>query len=145
MDVWSCGVILFALLCARLPFDDDYIPNLFKKIRSGVYNVPPHVSEECKELIASMLVVDPLKRSTIQEIRDHPWLQINLPPYLLKTMNIIHSLVIEDIDTRVLQELMMKCKISREAAIRELKSEEPNQYHVAYQLIYDNIGNEGGQ
>jgi 5'-AMP-activated protein kinase catalytic alpha subunit len=82
VDVWSCGVILYALLCGTLPFDDESIPNLFKKIKSGMYSLPSHLSQSSRELILRMLVVDPIKRITIAEVRNHPWYQHKLPAYL---------------------------------------------------------------
>ena len=83
VDVWSCGVILYALLCGSLPFDDESIPNLFKKIKGGIYNLPSHLSPGARDLIARMLLVDPLKRVTISEIRAHPWFVVLLPRYLV--------------------------------------------------------------
>ena len=82
VDVWSCGVILYALLCGSLPFDDENIPNLFKKIKNGIYSLPGHLSELSRDLIPRLLVVDPLRRITIPEIRQHPWYRTNLPKYL---------------------------------------------------------------
>ena len=82
VDVWSCGVILYALLCGSLPFDDENIPNLFKKIKNGVYVLPTHLSPGARHLISRMLLVDPLKRITIPEIRQHPWFLVLLPRYL---------------------------------------------------------------
>lgn len=82
IDIWSCGVILYVMLCGRLPFDDEYIPTLFKKINSGNYHLPSHLSEDARYLLSRMLVVDPVRRITINEIRQLPWFNQNLPHYL---------------------------------------------------------------
>mmetsp|Transcript_9707 Transcript_9707/g.18514 ORF Transcript_9707/g.18514 Transcript_9707/m.18514 type:complete len:514 (+) Transcript_9707:61-1602(+) len=82
VDVWSCGVILYAILCGSLPFDDENIRNLFRKIKGGVYSIPSYVSPHARDLVTKMLLVEPVKRITIAEIRAHPWFQENLPPYL---------------------------------------------------------------
>lgn len=82
VDVWSCGVILYVLLVGRLPFDDEHIPSLFAKIAKGSYMVPTWMSPGASTLIKKMLVVNPVQRATIEEIRQDPWFLKDLPSYL---------------------------------------------------------------
>ncbi|KAJ4843067.1 hypothetical protein Tsubulata_031108 [Turnera subulata] len=82
VDVWSCGVILYALLSGTLPFDDENIPNLLRKIQGGKYSLKRITSPGARDLNSRMLVVDPLKRLSIPEICQHPWFQRCLAPYL---------------------------------------------------------------
>lgn len=105
VDVWSCGVILYALLCGSLPFDDESIPNLFKKIKSGMYSLPSHLSQLARNLIPRMLEVDPMKRITIPEIRLHPWFQHKLPPYLRHPPELMEKQE-RVVDSQVIDEVM---------------------------------------
>lgn len=62
-------MILYALLCGTLPFDDEHVPTLFKKIRGGVFYIPEYLTRSVASLLMFMLQVDPLKRATIKDIR----------------------------------------------------------------------------
>ncbi|UZP35716.1 hypothetical protein NXS19_003532 [Fusarium pseudograminearum] len=82
VDVWSCGVILYVLLVGRLPFDDEHIPSLFAKIAKGTYSIPQWMPTGAANLIKKMLVVNPVHRATIEDIRADPWFTTELPVYL---------------------------------------------------------------
>ncbi|KAI9276552.1 kinase-like domain-containing protein [Sporodiniella umbellata] len=137
VDVWSCGVILYVMLCGRLPFDDEYIPTLFKKINGGIYKMPSHLSSETKELLMSMLVVDPLKRITIQEIRKNEWFNKNLPDYLKPLPHTEESETLS-IDEGLVYHLSQKMNEPFDTINKALKEPKNNQYKIHYQLLSDN-------
>jgi 5'-AMP-activated protein kinase catalytic alpha subunit len=80
MDVWSSGVLLFAMITGTLPFPQEALGDMLKAITRGAYKIPSFVSSDAHDLISKMLAIDYKDRYTLDQIKQHPWLQTAKAP-----------------------------------------------------------------
>ncbi|KAI3524324.1 hypothetical protein L1887_02977 [Cichorium endivia] len=78
-DIWSCGVILYVLLAGFLPFQDENVVAMYRKIYRGDFRCPPWFSSDARRLITKLLDPNPDCRCTISKIMDSPWFKKAAP------------------------------------------------------------------
>lgn len=70
-DIWSFGILLYAMVCGYLPYDSKDINEMYKNILGGKVSYPSHLLMSTKDIISKMLTVDPEMRPSIKEIKEH--------------------------------------------------------------------------
>lgn len=149
VDIWSAGVILFAMLTGSLPFSDEHLPTLFKKIRAGRFRIPESIANpDLIRLIESMLTVDATFRAKIAEILANPWFEIDLPRHLFTPilgepkMALLERRILADVcDELGIEEFKVMDAVEHRLDVVE--NEELRSVRVEIQRIADRILDDG--
>ncbi|MED6289915.1 hypothetical protein CHARACLAT_007877 [Characodon lateralis] len=140
LDIWSLGVVLYVLVCGSLPFDASSLPALRQRVTEGRFRIPFFMSQDCENLIRKMLVVDPAKRISIAQIKQHRWMLAD-PSAARQTLS--HSLTeynsnLGDYSEPVLG-IMNTLGIDRQRTIESLQSSSYNHFSAIYYLLLERV------
>lgn len=96
VDVWSLGVILYTLVSGSLPFDGQNLKELRERVLRGKYRIPFYMSTDCENLLKRFLVLNPVKRASLENIMKDRWINMGyeereLKPYREPAKDVLDS------------------------------------------------------
>lgn len=141
-DIWSLGVVLYVLVCGALPFDGSTLHSLRTRVLAGKFRIPYFMSSECEHLIRHMLVVDPAKRLSVDQIVKHKWIHqgdANGHDALLEKSSVISTEDNEQICDVVVDYMLQMPGFTREEIISSVKENKFDQYSAMYCLLLEKI------
>ncbi|XP_069081067.1 serine/threonine-protein kinase SIK3 isoform X3 [Pleurodeles waltl] len=143
VDIWSLGVVLYVLVCGALPFDGSTLQNLRARVLSGKFRIPFFMSTECEHLIRHMLVLDPTKRLSMEQICKHKWMKLGDPDpeferLIAEGQHLKMERRMEPLNEQVLQ-AMVEMGLDRERTLQSLRTDAYDHYSAIYSLLCDRL------
>jgi serine/threonine protein kinase len=143
VDIWSLGILLYALLCGCFPFRAKAYPDLYRRIARGTFTIPDELSPAVKDLLRQLLTVDPDQRITSAQVLKHPWLASQVPIQNQNVERLRQEMTIlisekpqDDVDEHVLVE-MVQFGLSKEEILRLILSKTHASVATLYYLMLD--------
>ncbi|XP_058542804.1 serine/threonine-protein kinase SIK3 isoform X3 [Neofelis nebulosa] len=141
VDIWSLGVVLYVLVCGALPFDGSTLQNLRARVLSGKFRIPFFMSTECEHLIRHMLVLDPSKRLSMEQICKHKWMKLgdadpNFDRLIAECQQLKEERQIDPLNEEVLL-AMEDMGLDKERTLQSLRSDAYDHYSAIYSLLCD--------
>ena len=140
VDIWSMGVVLFAILCGRLPFENTNIAMMLDMILKTEPDFPDTLSPPCLDLLKKMLVKDMSMRISLKEMREHPWIVYDengrrqkLDGEIFRTLQ-KDTTRIDDLDRAVLVTLRLEDK-EQGQLVDDLLSNRESRFTKMYQIV----------
>ncbi|XP_074018469.1 serine/threonine-protein kinase SIK3 isoform X2 [Numenius arquata] len=143
VDIWSLGVVLYVLVCGALPFDGSTLQNLRARVLSGKFRIPFFMSTECEHLIRHMLVLDPSKRLSMEQICKHKWMKLGeadaeFDRLIAECQHLKTERQMEPLNEDVLL-AMADMGLDKERTIQSLRADAYDHYSAIYSLLCDRL------
>jgi serine/threonine protein kinase len=144
VDIWSLGILLYALLCGCFPFRAKAYPDLYRRIARGTFAIPDELSAPVKDLLRQLLTVDVDQRVSAHAALRHSWLQVqlvnspNMDRMRQEMTVLISDKPADDLDEQVLSELVA-FGMSRDEIIRLVLSKTHCSLTSLYYLLLENV------
>ncbi|XP_054884977.1 serine/threonine-protein kinase SIK2 isoform X1 [Poeciliopsis prolifica] len=142
LDIWSMGVVLYVLVCGALPFDGPTLPVLRQRVLEGRFRIPYFMTEDCEHLIRRMLVLDPSKRLSLAQIKEHKWMTLDVPvqrPVLYQQpLSAEGEASVGEYSEQVLR-LMHSLGIDQHKTIESLQNKSYNHFAAIYYLLVERL------
>ncbi|XP_041850461.1 serine/threonine-protein kinase SIK3 homolog isoform X2 [Melanotaenia boesemani] len=143
VDIWSLGVVLYVLVCGALPFDGSTLQNLRARVLSGKFRIPFFMSTDCEYLIRHMLVLEPSRRLTMEQICKNKWMRQGDPDpefdrLIAECEQVKTEREMELINEQVLI-AMSDMGLDRERTLQSLQTDAYDHYSAIYSLLAERL------